>query len=160
MNTIKISVFCSEIFFHLVHVVNVMEQLANCQQQQHHLSQARVEELSPVSQGAQNWLQQASIEATDQQVTQEQNLKLLESCMVVLLLKDVTGKLCQNLMILWPVREVRGEHWYMDTQSHVDTEHLRWNHHQLVSRHCPEPDTGWSKRCSSSRLHHADSSEW
>lgn len=161
MNTIKISVFCSEIFFHLVHVVNVTEQLATCQQQQQqHLPQARVEELSPVSQEAQNWLQQASVEATHQQVTQEQNLKWLESCMVILLLKNVTGKLCQNLIIPWPVRVVKGERWHMDTQSHVDTEHLRWNHHLLVLSHCPEPDTGWNKCCSSSRPHHADSSEW
>lgn len=68
---------------------------------------------------------------------------MLENCMVILLLRDVMGSLCQNLTIPLPVREVREKLWHVDTQRHVDAEHLRWNHYLLASSHCPDPDTDW-----------------
>lgn len=105
MNTIKISTFCSGVFFPLVHaVLSGMPACRKCHGAVSYLSVAAsqpsrsgIEELSPASQGGQNWLQQASAKATDQQVTEEHHLNLLENCMVILLLRDVMGSLCQIL---------------------------------------------------------------
>lgn len=91
-----LSLLSTQCFLECQHTENAMEQLATRQQQRCHLPRSTIEEFCPASQGDRTDCNKPQEKATDQQVTEEQNLKLLENCMVVLLLRDVMGSLCHD----------------------------------------------------------------
>lgn len=116
-NTIKISTFCSRIFFPLVQaVLSGMSAHTKCHGDGavSYLS-AAASQPSPIKGWGTESDEPGGKELTATSLSKGHrstsdrriNLKLLENGMVMLPLRDVMGSLCQNLTILLPVREGR-----------------------------------------------------
>lgn len=79
---------------------------------------------------------------TDQQVTGEQYLKLMERYTMIWTVVDLIGSLCQHLAIdthtpPFQVIEIMEKHLYKDIWHHIEASDARWDHFRSVLKHLP-----------------------